>query len=541
MTASELAIEGGAPLRTRPFGPKWIFGDEERRHLMDVMDNAPTGWRSGFKVRQFADAFATRHGAQFAVAASTGTGAIHSAVAAVNPDPGDEIITTPTTDIGSVLGILLHNAIPVFADWNPETFNTDPADIERRITDRTRAIIAVHLYGNPCDMDPILEIGRARGIPVIEDCSQAHLAEYRGQLVGAIGHIGCFSLGGKTLTTDQGGMIITNDEKLARRAMGFSRKGSEMDSALRSSLAPTSFRRGGRQGYAFLGDFHPMTDLHAAVGLAQFDRWEEATVVRRRAAAILDEVVPRLPGFRIQKVRPEDRSAYYTYAYTVNASEAGVSSDQFAEAMRAEGIPDCYGPYIQGRPLYRYPIFADEDTYGGSRYPFVDEQGDQRLRPVADGQPLQVDRVEAPVEDLPRLLPARAEHRRKGLAQRTPDALAGLLRRPRLMPHRPERRVHRIVDYRPRIDQRVVPVEDHRAGKAVECVHPAGSEIVGAHREQPLDMLDRGSRDEHHDPVPGPHHGGSARDHHLAVPHDGADENVRGQTRVADRMAGEIG
>ncbi len=379
MTAEQLAIDGGEPLRSTPFGPKWIFGDEERRHLMEVMDNATDGWRSGFKVRAFADAFATRHGAQYAVATSTGTGSIHAAVAAVNPDPGDEIITTPTTDIGSVLGIMLHNAIPVFADWDPETLNSDPADIERRITDRTRAILAVHLCGNPCDMGPILEIARAHDLPVIEDCSQAHLAEYRGQLVGMIGDIGCFSLGGKTLTTDQGGMIITNDEALARRAMGFSRKGSEMDSALRSSLAPTSFRRGGRQGYAFLGDFHPMTDLHAAVGLAQFDRWEEATRVRRRTAAILDEVVPQLPGFKIQKVHPADRSAYYTYAYTVDEAEAGISSEEFTEAVRAEGIPDCHGPYIQGRPLYKYPVFADEDTYGQSRYPFVDEQGNRRI------------------------------------------------------------------------------------------------------------------------------------------------------------------
>ena len=120
------------------------------------MDNASTGWRSQFKVRAFADAFATLHGASYAVATTSGTGAIHAAVAAINPEPGDEIITTPTTDIGSVLGILLHNAIPVFADWDPETFNSDPADIERRITERTRAILAVHLYGNPCDMGPIL-------------------------------------------------------------------------------------------------------------------------------------------------------------------------------------------------------------------------------------------------------------------------------------------------------------------------------------------------------------------------------------------------
>ena len=327
-----------------------------------------------------------------------------------------------------MLGIILHNAIPVFADWDPETLNTDPADIERRITPRTRAILAVHLYGNPCDMGPILEIARAHDLPVIEDCSQAHLAEYRGQLVGTIGDIGCFSLGGKTLTTDQGGMIITNDEPLARRAMGFSRKGSEMDSALRSSLAPTSFRRGGTKGYAFLGDFHPMTDLHAAVGLAQFDRWQEATRVRRQTAAILDEVVPHLPGFKIQKVHPEDRSAYYTYAYTVDEAQAGVSSEQFSAAVQAEGIPDCYPPYIQGRPLYRYPIFADEDTYGQSRYPFVDEQGKsphrlQHAPPAPHRTRVAQDRL----HPIPQLLhrTGRQRHRRRHAQSGAPLRRAG--------------------------------------------------------------------------------------------------------------------
>ena len=374
-----LAIDGGAPLRTEPFGPRWIFGDAERRQLMEVMDNAPTGWRSQFKVQEFADRFATIHRAQYAVATTSGSGAIHAAVAAIDPEPGDEIITTPTSDIGTVLGIVLQNAVPVFADWDPETFNIDPADVERRITPRTRAILLVHLFGNPCDMDAFVSLGRRHNLPIIEDCSQAHLAEYQGRLVGTIGDIGAFSLGGKTLTTDQGGMVITNNEALARRAMGFSRKGAELDSALRSSLAPTSYRRGSPRGYAFLGDFHPMTDLEAAVGLAQLDRWLEATRVRRRTAAILDEVVGALPGFHIQKVRPGDRSSYYVYGYRIDESVAGVTSDRFADAVQAEGIPDCYGAYIQGKPLYDYPIFAEERTYGRSRYPFVDERGHRRI------------------------------------------------------------------------------------------------------------------------------------------------------------------
>lgn len=387
----KLAINGGAPLRTQPFGPRWVFGDEERRHLMEVMDNAPTGWRSRFKVQALADGFAQRHGVPYAIPTGSGTGAVHTAVAAIDPEPGDEVITTPVTDIGSVLGIILQNAIPVFADWEPDTFNFDPDDVELRITGRTRAVLAVHIFGNPCDMDSLTAIGRKHGIPVIEDCSQAHLARYQGRMVGTIGDIAAFSIGGKTLTTDQGGMVITRNEALARRAMGFAQKGAEYDSAMRNSLEPTSERRGSVRGFAFLGDSHPMTDLTAAVGLAQMDRWDEATRVRLRTAAILDEVVPGLPGFRVQKVRPGDLHTYCLYAYSLDEAQAGVSSERFAEAVNAEGIPDCHGPYLRGLPLYRYPLFAEERTYGRSRYPFVDEQGHRRI----DYNALHLPRVEA--------------------------------------------------------------------------------------------------------------------------------------------------
>ena len=166
-------------------------------------------------------------------------------MAAFDPEPGDEIITAPVTDIGSVLGIILQNAVPVFSDWEPgAVFNQGAADIERRITDRTRAIMVVHLSGVPVDMDAVMDVARRHGLPVIEDCSQAHLAEYQGRLVGTIGDVGCFSLGGKPLTAAGGGMLITNNEKLARRAKGFAAKGSEYDEELRNSLRPTTARRG---------------------------------------------------------------------------------------------------------------------------------------------------------------------------------------------------------------------------------------------------------------------------------------------------------
>ena len=196
MSAPEkLAIHGGEPLRARPFGPRWYFGEEEKRHLAEVIDEASEPadtpdrqrWRSRTKVTAFCSAIAERHGIGFAVPTNSATSAIHTAVAAINPEPGDEVITTPVTDTGGILGIMLQNCIPVFADSDRDTFNIDPDDIDRRITERTRAIIATHLHGNPCDMGAIMEIGRMHGIPVIEDCAQAHLAQYQGQLVGTVG------------------------------------------------------------------------------------------------------------------------------------------------------------------------------------------------------------------------------------------------------------------------------------------------------------------------------------------------------------------
>jgi perosamine synthetase len=376
-----LAIDGGEPFRTRPFGPRYDFGEPDKRYLRETIDRAAEGggWGAAGQVREFEDAFAKRHGVRHAIATDSGTGAIHAAVGAVNPEPGDEIITTPTTDIGTVLGIMLQNAIPVFADWDPDTFNTDPADLERRITDRTRAIIAVHLFGNPCDMDAIMDIGRRHNLVVIEDLSQAHLAEYQGRLVGTIGDIGCLSVGGKTLTAGGGGMIITDDETLARRAMGMVYKGSEFDEGLRNSLRPTSDNPGSSTGYSFLGDYHRMSPLMAAVGRAQLERLDGYTEKRRAAAGVLDDMLWELPGITLQKVRPGDVHTYYVYGYKVDEEVLGVSAEKFAEAVRAEGIPDVHGSYIRGMPLYRFPVFAEDRTYGNSGYPFVDEQGNRRI------------------------------------------------------------------------------------------------------------------------------------------------------------------
>lgn len=380
MTTQKLAIDGGSPVRTKPFGPRHFFGDPEKEQLMEVIDKAPTMWTSKYKVEEFEDGFAKRHGIKYAVATDSGTGALHSAVAAINPEPGDEIITAPATDIGSVLGIVLQNAIPIFSDWEPGGYlNQSASDIENRITERTRAIMVIHLFGYPVDMDAIMAVARKHNLPVIEDCSQAHLSEYKGNLVGTIGDMGCFSLGGKPLTAAGGGILITNNEDYARRAKGFAHKGSEYDEGLRNSLRPTSERQGSSRGYSFLGDFHSMSNLMAAVGIAQLGRIDDYVERRRAAGSILEDMLWEVPGITPQKTASaEDRSGFYVHGFSYNEDEVGVPLDQFTAACQAEGVP-VGGPYVGGIGLYKYPIFAEEHTYGQSRYPFVDEAGNRRV------------------------------------------------------------------------------------------------------------------------------------------------------------------
>ena len=168
--ASPLAIDGGTPVRAEPFdGPNHDFGDADIEAVAEVL-------RAEFKTNkrdEFEHAYAERHGAQYGVTTNSGTSSLHTCVAAINPDPGDEIIVTPWTSGGSIIGLLFQNCVPVFADVD-DTYNIDPKDVDAKITDRTRAIIAVHLFGNPCDMDGLRDVAKRRDLFLIEDCCQAH-------------------------------------------------------------------------------------------------------------------------------------------------------------------------------------------------------------------------------------------------------------------------------------------------------------------------------------------------------------------------------
>jgi len=349
-----LAINGGEPVRTKPF-PGREFGLEEVEELVDVLRSGVIG--RGDAVRQFELQFAEMHDVKHAVASSSGTAALHVAIGVVDPNPGDEIISAPITDMGGVIAVIAQNAIPVFVDVDPRTGNIDPADVEKRITNRTRAIVPVHLGGNPCDMDALMDIANKHHLIVIEDCSQAHLAEYNGRKVGTIGHIGAFSLQqGKHMRTGEGGMTITNDDEMGERSRLFSDKGWPRYSAA------------GAREHLVYGMTYRMSNLQAAVGLAQLRkvRW----VVERRIhlANMLTELIGELDGLTPPVVANNSVHTYWFYSMQIDEERLGLSPGEFVKRLNSEGIP-ASANYI-GKPIFLYEMVRSKKIHGDSPCPF---------------------------------------------------------------------------------------------------------------------------------------------------------------------------
>lgn len=355
---SSLAIEGGDPVRDRPFpsvsdASGRRIGKPEEEAVLDVLRSGRLNSTIGPVTRELEREFAEYFGTGHAVASGSGTSAIHLAVAAVDPEPGDEIITTGLSDAGTVLPILAQNAVPVFADVDPHTGNLDVDAVAARITDRTRAIIVVHLFGQPAPVAQLRALADPLGIVVIEDCAQAYLTKVNGALAGTVGHIGCFSLQqSKHITAGDGGLTITDDADLARRARLFADKAWPRDTDERSHL--------------FLGLNYRMTELQAAVARAQLPRLAGVVEDRHRAAAQLTRAIADLDG--LSAADPHG-NVYWQFPVFLDPDVAGGDAATYARALAAEGIP-ANGGYIT-RPLYLTPLFAERRTYGNSGFPLA--------------------------------------------------------------------------------------------------------------------------------------------------------------------------
>jgi len=307
----------------------------------------------GPEVAAFEEEFAGCHGASYGVAVNTGTSALHLALLAAGIGPGDEVITVPFTFVATVSAICYTGATPVFVDIDPRTFTMDPAAIEKAVTPKTKAIIPVHLYGQPADMDPIAAVARRHGLTVIEDAAQAHASEYRGRRVGSIGDMGCFSFyPGKNLgAIGEGGIVTTNDASLARTIRMLRDWGAERK--YHHVLRGYNFRMEGIQGAVL------------RVKLRHLEAWTEA---RRRAAAAYDR---RLRPTGIATPHAMDWARHVYHIYAVRSPRRQLWQD----ALGAQGIQT--GIHYP-TPVHLLPAFLDLG-YRAGQFPHSERAANEVL------------------------------------------------------------------------------------------------------------------------------------------------------------------
>jgi dTDP-4-amino-4,6-dideoxygalactose transaminase len=277
-------------------------------------------------------------------------------VAAIDPEPGDEVITSPITDMGALAPILYQGAIPVFADVDPRTCNVTAETISGRVSERTRAIIATHLFGSPAAMDAIMAVARKNHVPVIEDCAQAYLARSNGRLVGTIGDLGCFSLQqGKHITTGEGGIVVTNDDALARRIRLFVNKAWGYGDP--------------NPDHYFLALNYRMTELQGAVALAQLSKLQRCVQHRRTMAQRLTEQLGNLLGLQTPWSSDEAEHAYWRYCLWVDDKACIGGSPALGAELKKWDIAAA-PRYIQ-KPAFQCEVFQKQRTFGNSRFPFT--------------------------------------------------------------------------------------------------------------------------------------------------------------------------
>jgi len=337
------------------------LGEEEIALLTEVIRSGALGRHGGKMVPQFEQEYAAHQGVKHCLGVTSGTAALHTAVGALQLDPGDEIITTTVTDMGTVIAILQQNQIPIFCDVDRRTMNLDPGKLEPLINERTRAIIAVHLFGQAVDMDVLMPIARKHKLYVIEDCAQAHDAEWDGRRVGTIGDLGCFSLQqSKQITTGDGGIVITNDDDLADRARMFHDKFYD--------------RSGANRGVLRLGVNYRMTELQGAVALAQTRKLDSILGRRRHTAERLTACLQEIEGIIPSWLHSKARHSYWIYPLQINEAELGSTGEEFWAAIQAEGLPWGTG-YAGGIPICMYPAIRDHKAYGESAFPWEPPYG----------------------------------------------------------------------------------------------------------------------------------------------------------------------
>jgi perosamine synthetase len=331
-------------LKAIPISEPWL-GTKERLLLDECVR---TGWVSsqGRFVGEFEKAFASYCGVKYGVATSSGTSALHLALASLDIGPGDEVIVPTLSFIGTANPVTYCGAKPVFVDSLPDTWNLDPDAVKKVITRNTRAIMPVHLYGHPAHMDEILTIADRHGLSVIEDACEAHGSEYRGHKVGSLGDIACFSFyGNKIITTGEGGMLVTNDRAVAEKAI---------------ILRDHGMSRKKKYWHPYLGFNYRMTNLQAALGVAQMERLEKVVERKRRNARLYSSMLKDVPGITLPQESPWARHVYWLYTVLI---------DDGFKISRSRVMQELVLRGIETRPVF-YPISSMPPYRNGRKQRF---------------------------------------------------------------------------------------------------------------------------------------------------------------------------
>jgi dTDP-4-amino-4,6-dideoxygalactose transaminase len=362
-----LAIFGGKPVLAEPLSPFNRIGAEERAAAERVLDGgmlsgfigAPgEGFDGGTEVQALEAEWRKKFGVPHAVSVNSATSGLYAAIGAARIGPGDEVIVPPWTMSATAMAPLIYGAIPVFADIEPETFGLDPARVREAITEKTRAIIAVNLFGHPARLAELRAIADEHGLILIEDNAQAPLATEAGRYAGTIGHIGVFSLNRhKHIQCGEGGMVVTDDENIAQRLALIRNHGENLVEEF-----------GIKDPVNLIGFNFRLTEISAAIGRIQLEKLEGIVAEREHYAKLLTEGLGDLPGITPPVVREDCRHVYYVWPARYDAKAVGVSRTAFTQALAAEGFPANPG-YVA--PLYRLPVFQKKLAFGAEGYPFT--------------------------------------------------------------------------------------------------------------------------------------------------------------------------
>jgi dTDP-4-amino-4,6-dideoxygalactose transaminase len=368
-TKERLALMGGEKTIQTPFKRYNPIGMEEAEAAKKVIESGVLSqflgcWDPDFyggpKVQEFERACEAHFGVKHAVTVNSATSGLIAAVGAIGIEPGDEIIVSPWTMCASATAIIHWNAIPVFADVEPETFNLDPKSVEANITPYTKAIMAVDIFGHSANMDALMAIAAKHGLKVISDTAQAPGALYHGKYAGTVADIGCYSLNyHKHIHTGEGGILVTDDDELAER-MRLIRNHAE---AVVGDKGVTNLCN--MVGYNFR-----LGEIECAIGIEQLRKLTRLVAERQRIAACLSNGLQGLSGLRIPVIMPDCTHAYYVYPMLLDSEKLGVSRARICAALEAEGVTGLAAGYTN---LHLLPMYQKKMAYGSSGFPWTSD------------------------------------------------------------------------------------------------------------------------------------------------------------------------